>query len=163
MKFVIFYVLLISQTLALSDFTLNSEKTLYIVDGDSISMQMRIYGIDAPEIKQTCKKTQHQIVDCGRESKAHLKKLLKTTSGKLLIKPVAFDHYNRILVRVHKGDIDIAKLMVAQGMAYSYKNIYRQEETLAKSKKLGFWGFYKPPIQPYKWRKKNPKRRNNHN
>jgi hypothetical protein len=34
-------------------------------------------------------------------------------------------------------------------MAYSYKNTYRKEEELAKSKKVGFWGFYKPPIKPY--------------
>ncbi|RUM83617.1 MAG: hypothetical protein DSZ17_02110, partial [Candidatus Thioglobus sp.] len=37
----------------ISSFTLSSEKTLYIVDGDSVSMQMRIKGIDTPEIKQT--------------------------------------------------------------------------------------------------------------
>ena len=40
-------------------------------------------------------------------------------------------------------------------MAYSYKDNYRQEEDLAKAEKLGFWGFYTPPIQPYKWRKLN--------
>jgi endonuclease YncB( thermonuclease family) len=43
--------------------------------------------------------------------------------------------------------------MVEAGMAYSYKDTYRQEEDLAKSKKIGFFGFHKPPIKPYKWRK----------
>jgi endonuclease YncB( thermonuclease family) len=43
--------------------------------------------------------------------------------------------------------------MVQSGMAFSYKDVYRQEEQLAKAEKLGFWGFDTPPIEPYKWRK----------
>jgi endonuclease YncB( thermonuclease family) len=80
---------------------------------------------------------------------------LKNLPDKLLIKPIGIDHYNRILVKVYKDNIDIGKLMVEAGMAYSYKDNYRQEEDLAKAEKLGFWGFYTPPIQPYKWRKLN--------
>jgi endonuclease YncB( thermonuclease family) len=45
--------------------------------------------------------------------------------------------------------------MVESGMAFSYKDAYQQEEDLAKAEKLGFWGFYTPPIEPYKWRKLN--------
>jgi endonuclease YncB( thermonuclease family) len=44
--------------------------------------------------------------------------------------------------------------MVEAGMAFSYKDTYRKEEELAKEDKLGFWDFYTPPIEPYKWRKK---------
>ncbi|MDC9715495.1 MAG: thermonuclease family protein [Gammaproteobacteria bacterium] len=155
MKLFTLFFLLISNAIAIDSFTLNSEKTLYIVDGDSVSVQMRIAGIDTPEITQPCQKTQHQTIDCGRLAKDYLKKLLSTTPGKLLITSIAIDHYQRILVRVYKGNIDIGKAMVESGMAFSYKDTYRQEEDLAKSKKLGFWGFYKPPIKPYQWRKTN--------
>lgn len=116
---------------------------------------MRIADIDTPEITQTCQKTQHQTIECGRLSKGYLKKLLDKTPGKLLISPVATDHYHRILVYVYKGSINIGKLMVESGMAYSYKDSYRKEEDLAKSEKLEFCGFYKPPIKPYKYRKAN--------
>ena len=139
----------------ISSFTLSSEKTLYIVDGDSVSMQMRIKGIDTPEIKQKCRKTTFQVVDCGQLSKNYLKQVLKDLPGELLIEPISIDHYNRILVKVYKDNIDIGKLMVEAGMAFSYKDAYRQEEDLARVEKLGFWGFYTPPIQPYKWRKLN--------
>ena len=54
---------------------------------------------------------------------------------------------------IFKGDSNISKLMVESGMAFSYKETYRLEENLAKSKKLGFWSFHIPPIEPYKWRK----------
>lgn len=155
MKLVIFYLLLIGKVFAIDDFVLNSEKTLYIVDGDSVSLQMRLAGIDTPEITQTCEKIQHQTIDCGQLSKGYLKRLLRKIPGKLLITPIAVDHYHRVLVHVYKGDINIGKLMVESGMAYSYKNTYHKEEELAKSKKVGFWGFYKPPIKPYKYRKIN--------
>ena len=139
----------------IGNFILSSEKTLYIVDGDSISVQMRIKGIDTPEIKQKCRKTKFQVVDCGRLAKDYLKQVLKNLPGELLIEPVSIDYYNRILVKVYKGNVDIGKLMVESGMAFSYKDAYRQEEDLAKAKKLGFWGFHTQPIQPYKWRKMN--------
>ncbi len=138
-----------------SDFILNSEKTLYIVDGDSISMQMRIKGIDTPEIGQTCQKTHNQILDCGQLAKKYLQQILQNLPGKLSIKAIGTDHYQRILVKVYKDKINIGKYMVEQGMAFSHKRNYRQAQNLAREKKRGFWGFYKPPIKPYKWRKLN--------
>ena len=139
----------------IGNFTLNSEKTLYIVDGDSVSVQMRIAGIDTPEIKQKCRKIKFQVVDCGRLAKDYLKQVLQNLPDELLIEPIGIDHYNRILVKVYKGDTDVGKLMVEAGMAFSYKDTYRQEEDLAKAEKLGFWDFHTPPIQPYKWRNIN--------
>jgi endonuclease YncB( thermonuclease family) len=155
MKLFALCLLLATNTLAnIGNFTLGSEKTLYIVDGDSISMQMRIAGIDTPEIRQKCSKTQFQVIDCGRLSKNYLKQTLQNLPGELSIEPVGVDYYNRILVRVYKGDVNVGKLMVEAGMAFSYKDTYRKEEELAKENKLGFWDFYTPPIEPYKWRKK---------
>jgi hypothetical protein len=58
------FALLISLN-ALSDvgnFSLDSERSLYIVDGDSMSLQMRIAGIDTPEIKQTCRKRVNKVI-----------------------------------------------------------------------------------------------------
>ncbi len=145
----------INASANIDDFTLESEKTLYIVDGDSVSVQMRIAGIDTPEIKQKCQKTKLQTVDCGRLSKRYLIKLLQSLPGEILIKPIGIDHYQRILAAIYKGEENIAKLMVEAGMAFSYKDTYKKEEEIAKAEELGFWGFYTPPIEPYKWRKLN--------
>ena len=156
MKLFVFTFLISLNTLSdVGNFSLNSERSLYIVDGDSISLQMRIAGIDTPEIKQTCRKRANKVIDCGRLSKSYLQKLLKSIPGKIAIEPMGVDHYQRILVRIFKGDTNIGKLMVESGMAYSYKETYREEEDLAKTEKLGFWGFDTPPIDPYKWRKMN--------
>ena len=136
-------------------FSINSNRSLYIIDGDSVSLQMRIAGIDTPEIKQKCRKSANQMIDCGQLSKHYLQKLLKNLPGKINIQPMGVDHYQRILVQVYKGDTNIGRLMVESGMAFSYQDTYRQEEETAKRQKLGFWGFDTPPIEPYKWRKLN--------
>ena len=62
-----------------------------IIDGDSIkigSKKIRLFGIDAPEIKQKCKKIYFSIsfiifqknYDCGLNSKALEKRLTKRIS-----------------------------------------------------------------------------------
>ncbi len=156
MKLFVFTLLISLNTLAnVGNFSLNSQRSLNTVDGDSVSLKMRIAGIDTPEIKQKCRKHANQIIDCGQLSKHYLQRLLKSIPGKITIESVGIDHYQRILVRVHKGNTNIGKLMVESGMAFSYKDTYRQEEDLAKAEKLGFWGFYTPPIEPYKWRRLN--------
>ncbi|SFV88051.1 Nuclease [hydrothermal vent metagenome] len=157
MKLFISYILLVSNTFAnIENFTLNSPKTLYIVDGDSVSLQMRIAHIDTPETTQPCQKTQGRTIDCGRLAKNYLKKLLTNTPGKVAITPIAIGHYKRVLIQLHKGNTNIAKAMVTAGMAFAYGDTYKKEEALAKSKKIGFWGFYQPPITPSQYRKSNP-------
>ena len=136
-------------------FSLESEKSLFVVDGDSVSLQFRLFGVDAPEINQPCRKLQSELVDCGRLSKNHLKQLLKDLPGELFVEVMGIDHYQRVLVRLYKDDIDIGALLVKQGMAFSYKDNYMTQQRLAKTQKLGFWKFHTPPIQPYKWRKLN--------
>jgi endonuclease YncB( thermonuclease family) len=136
-----------------NEFSLSSAKTLYIVDGDSISLKMRIKGIDTPEIHQTCQRTPSITIDCGQLAKQKLNELLKILPGKLTIKPAGFDYYQRILVSVYKGKVNIGKRMVEEGMAFSYKDTYKSAENKAKEQRLGFWGFNTPPIRAYKWRK----------
>ena len=50
-------------------FSVSSDRSFYVVDGDSISLQMRLAGIDTPEIKQKCRQHKNKIIDCGRLSK----------------------------------------------------------------------------------------------
>ncbi|NYT28137.1 MAG: thermonuclease family protein [Candidatus Thiodubiliella endoseptemdiera] len=156
MRLFIFCILLASNAFAdIENFVLDSEKTLYIVDGDSVSLQMRIANIDTPEITQPCQKIQGNNIDCGRLAKDYLKRLLTNTDGRVAVTPIAIGYYKRVLIQLHKGNTDIAKAMVGAGMAFAYGDVYKQEETTAKSKKLGFWGFYQPPLTPRQYRKSN--------
>ena len=154
-----------------------SKQPLFIVDGDSVNinivlfldiaqtpteelgnkadLKMRIAGIDTPEIKQTCEIEQGKSIDCGILTKDYLKNLLASESGDLVIKPIGVDYYHRILIRLFKGETDIGKKMVEEGMSYSYDNTYKFEETYAKENRLGFWNFFKPPVNPKIWRKEH--------
>lgn len=157
MKLFIFCILFVSNAFAsIENFVLDSEKTLYIVDGDSVSLQMRIAYIDTPEITQPCQKIQGHTLDCGRLAKDYLNKLLDSTMGKVTVIPITIGYYKRVLIQLHKGNTDIAKAMVKAGMAFAYGDTYKKEEALAKTKKIGFWGFHQPPIIPRQYRKSNP-------
>jgi endonuclease YncB( thermonuclease family) len=150
---------------------------LVIVDGDSINidvllflevaqahqddmddrtlLRMRIAGIDTPEWNQPCEKNLGISISCGQIATKHLQNLLGYFTGKLVIKPIGVDYYDRVLIRLFVGEVNIGKQMVLEGMAYSYGDTYLKEERLARSEKRGFWAFSKPPINPKKWRKKN--------
>ena len=154
-----------------------SKQSLSIVDGDSVNvnvvlfldlaqapmaklddktdLKMRIAGIDTPEIKQTCEIEEGKSIDCGLLTKDYLQKLLETEPGELVIKPIGVDYYHRILIRLFKGETDIGKKMVEDGMSYSYDSTYKIEENYAKENKLGFWNFFKPPVHPKIWRKEH--------
>ena len=158
-------------------FANESKQSLFIVDGDSVNinvvlfldlaqapmeelsdktdLKMRIAGIDTPELKQTCEMEQGKSIDCGFLTKDYLQKLLESEPGDLVIKPIGVDYYQRILIRLFKGETDIGKKMVEEGMSYSYDSTYKIEETYAKENKLGFWNFFKPPVNPKIWRKEH--------
>ena len=86
MKLFIFAFLISLNTLSdIGNLSLNSERSLYIMDGDSVSLQMRIVGIDTLEIQQICQKRANKVIDCGQLSKSYLQKLLKSIPGKIVI------------------------------------------------------------------------------
>ncbi len=133
-------------------------KSLSVIDGDSLSLRMRVVGMDAPELGQPCQQVQGERLDCGRLSKAYLQQALKTLPGELRLVPMGKDNYQRILVRVYKGEVNLAQYLVEQGMAFSYRDTYLKEQQQAKAAKRGFWSYHTPPIKAYRWRRQHPRR-----
>ena len=125
--------------------------------GDRTLLRMRIAGIDTPEWDQSCEKNLGTVISCGELATEHLHSLLDGMLGELVLKPIGVDYYNRVLIRLFIGEINIGKQMVLDGMAYSYGDTYLKEEALARKEKRGFWVFDKPPINPKQWRKNKNK------
>ena len=136
-----------------------------VVDGDTIhikSYKIRLEGIDAPEMRQKCKKPYLQIMFftfqkdyyCGQISK---KKLVRKTGNKP-VKCILLgrDIYKRYLGKCLKGTINLNRWMVRNGYAIAYRKyskIYVPDENFAKEEKLGLWsGTF---VKPEKWRKLN--------
>ena len=139
-----------------------------IIDGDTVHIntkKIRLEGIDAPEIKQQCKKPFLTIslrigfqfnknYSCGVTSK---KKLIdKIDNSKIKCISSSKDRYKRFLATCYKDKINLNKWMVRNGYALAYKRYskdYVQDEEYAKENKLGVWeGSF---ILPEKWRKLN--------
>ena len=107
-------------------------------DGDSLSLgkeRMRLYGIDAPELSQTCERA-GSAWTCGQQAKRTLQALVAPTDTQC--SGTGRDRFDRLLVVCHAGGVDLNAEMVRRGMAVSY-GAYGDEEAWAKAEKAGLW------------------------
>ncbi len=127
-----------------------------IVDGDTIRIsiyKIRLEGIDAPEIRQICKKNNREYF-CGRISKEKLDDKVK--GNNIICKTHSRDRYKRYLATCYINGLNLNQWMVRNGHALAYRRYskkYITDEDFAKDNKLGLWqGNF---IDPEKWRKLN--------
>ena len=139
-----------------------------IVDGDTVHIneyKIRLEGIDAPEIRQKCKKEKLKIssiigftfykdYNCGEVSREKLKKKVDRSKIKCILS--SKDRYERYLAKCFKEKINLNRWMVRNGYAIAYRRYskkYIPDEEFAKENKLGLWqGKF---LDPEKWRKLN--------
>ena len=91
---------------------------IYVVDGDTFhynGIKVRLYCIDAPEIKQVG----------GQEAKQKLKQLLK---GKINIEILSNDRYGRKVCKVTANNKDVSFELVRFGYARVYKKYCKCEK-----------------------------------
>jgi endonuclease YncB( thermonuclease family) len=127
-----------------------------VADGDSIEiagMRMRLEGIDAPELDQTCTDGNGRSWPCGRTARRELRdhigdRELKCSSG-------PSDRFRRVLAVCFLPDgSNVNAWMVRQGWAVAsgFAGTYRVEEDEAKAAKRGIWaGTFEAPRQ---WRQR---------
>ena len=128
-----------------------------VTDGDSIKsgkIKIRLHGIDAPEIKQTCQTKSKKIYPCGYRSYLHLKSLINNKT--VYCQSRTRDRYGRFVSECFTKYLNLNSTMVKDGWAIAYRYFsedYIPEEEIAKRSKKGIWqGTF---IEPYVWRKKN--------
>ena len=148
--------------------SISSEKNISgkaeVIDGDTIKInkkKIRLFGIDAPEKKQICKKLHisffifnfQKDYKCGEKSTLALFKKLKDKRVKCVLKE-SKDKYKRNIGICYVKNQDINKWRVKNGYALAYKKYskkYLLEEQYAKENKLGLWrGTF---MNPEKWRR----------
>lgn len=136
-----------------------------IIDGDTISIKnkkIRLEGIDAPEMRQTCKLQYLNLSFfsfkktylCGIKAKEKLVK--KINNENITCKILSKDRYKRYIATCYKNKKNLNKWMVRNGYAVAYLRYskeYLRDENYAKKKGLGLWrGAF---LRPEKWRKLN--------
>ncbi|EOZ2198263.1 thermonuclease family protein [Campylobacter upsaliensis] len=138
-------------------------KVSRVIDGDTIELlaktskenpynhitklKIRLYGIDAPELKQAY----------GKEAKEYLSALVLKQEVSLIIENK--DKYDRFVGTLFLKGQDINKEMVKNGYAHAYESFskkYLAEQADAKMFKLGLWQDEKA-VKPSEFRKQQIK------
>lgn len=110
----------------------------HAIDGDSIVIgerQMRLTGLDAPELRQTCE-IDGKVVPCGRQSLVALRRWL--ARGPVTCVGNEVDRYQRLLVVCRIKGQDIGAELVRMGHAVDYGS-YAAQESEAKHEGRGIW------------------------
>lgn len=130
------------------------EGSARVIDGDTLDIngtRIRLYGIDAPERKQTCKRTDGQPWQCGAGATAKIRQLV--AGGTVGCEVRDRDRYGRSVCICRVGGADIGSEMVRAGLALAYRRYssrYVGDEAYAERHKAGIWaGTFETP---WEWR-----------
>ena len=128
--------------------------TASVVDGDTIEIhgqRIRLHGIDAPESRQKCTRSDGTSWRCGQQAAVALSDRIGhsvvccDTRGR--------DRYGRIISVCLKDTEDLNRWMVANGWAVAYRKYaldYVADEERAHLAKVGIWsGTFE---MPWDWR-----------
>lgn len=113
-----------------------------VQDGDTLivaSRTVRMQGLDAPEIGQTCDDANGQPVRCGREATEALERLIGGRIVTCVIDPRdPADVYGRALGLCSAGGADLSQAMIAAGQAVAYRRYLDYREGDARAHKAAF-------------------------
>lgn len=126
-----------------------------VVDGDTLKMgtqRIRLFGIDAPESRQTCRTAEGRDWWCGTEASKAMRALVEGKS--VTCHQQDIDRYNRVVAICEAGGRDVGGELVEQGLAIAYRYFSRKyvpAENRAKRARRGMWsGTF---ADPYDWRR----------
>lgn len=124
-----------------------------VIDGDTIDIageRIRLDGIDAPEMDQTCSPDRRRVGDLARRRLAiiaHGRTVRCARRG--------VDRYGRTLAACRVGETDVAADLVRAGWAWDYTRFsggrFAALERQARFEGLGVWALACEP--PWAWRR----------
>ena len=124
-----------------------------VIDGDTLNIGaavVRLYGIDAPEGKQTCRRNETDW-RCGVDATRKLQALV--AGREVICEQRDTDTYGRVVAVCSAAGTDIGKDMVASGLALAYRhysNDYVADEERARAARRGVWA--SEFTAPWDWR-----------
>ncbi len=126
-----------------------------VINANMLSIRGRkvvLFGIDAPDLSQTCTDHRGKAYNCGQEAAQWLKNWLSTYEVECRI--MKENSRGELLGVCMLGSYDISAALVNAGLAFSYQkmsDIYTPYEQQAKANGRGLWRgtFY----MPWDWRK----------
>ena len=128
--------LLAARLNATDPLTLNGRAA--VNDGDTLTLgseRIRLRGIDAPELDQTCTKGGARY-SCGRQARDALAALARGRS--VTCSGTGRDRYGRLLMVCEADGIEVNRRLVEDGWAVAYGD-YHAEEDAARGGGRGLW------------------------
>lgn len=127
-----------------------------VIDGDTIVVagtRVRLFGIDAPELRQRCRRWYWRSYRCGRDAAVVLARL--TRGHAVECQPRGHDGHRRTLATCATDSGDLGAEMVRRGWALDYTRYsagrYSAEQEAARVERRGLWaGRFNSPEQ---WRR----------
>ena len=126
-----------------------------VLDGDTLEVEgqrLRLFGIDAFELGQTCLDAGGQPWHCGAAAKAALAELVQDQAiACTVLDDTPADGY--VAQCTVRDEIDLGGYMVRSGLALADPQLaedYRAEQAAAKAAAAGVWGGTFNP--PWEWR-----------
>jgi endonuclease YncB( thermonuclease family) len=124
--------------------------TASVIDGDTIEIhgqRIRLYGIDAPESRQTCSDASGHPYRCGQKAAIALSDRIGRAPVDCRQRDI--DRYGRIVAICYKDGEDLNAWMVRQGWAVAYtrcSDAYVRAQAAAEAEHRGIWqGEFTPP------------------
>jgi endonuclease YncB( thermonuclease family) len=112
-------------------------------DGDTLTVQgerVRLWGIDAPELRQPCQDGAGRTYQCGERSRDLLAALVANREVSCAYRD--WDRYGRFVGQCSVGGLDLGERMVATGQAVAftrYTDRYAGMEAAARRSGAGLW------------------------
>lgn len=126
-----------------------------VIDGDTLdvgAVRVRLYGVDAFERSQMCDAPQGPWA-CGAAATRALK--ARAEGRRLVCRVMDTDRYGRKVSRCEQAGVDVARVLVSEGLALAYRRYsrdYVDEELAAEARGAGAWkGSFDRPEQ---WRRR---------
>lgn len=114
-----------------------------IIDGDTLDIdgeRIRLEGVDAPEMAQTCVREGGAPWACGRDAQKALERL--TRGQVVMCDRTGTDKYRRTLAFCYADGENLNAALIKAGLARAfvkYSNAFVAEERAAQAAKLGIW------------------------
>lgn len=113
-----------------------------VIDGDTIAMEgrrIRLFGIDAPELQQTCNLNGENWA-CGEEASRQLAEIIGNQRVDCMGEES--DEYGRLIALCSVGRVQLNTVMVETGWATAFRKYsqdYVAAETRARGNRAGLW------------------------
>lgn len=149
------FAVLASLWLVVPAAALDRSGVAHVTDGDSLRLgdvSIRLHGIDAPEMRQSCTNENGKKWACGVWSRDELRKIV--AGKRVTCTPHELDRFGRQIATCRVGGQDIGALMVERGAAVAYTRFskdYVPQERLARAAGRGIWAG--PFVPPQDWRR----------